>query len=118
LICVELLRGTKKCSGAPERHYYLSSLEQSERSPEDWIGIIRNHWGGVENRNHWRKDACWREDHTRSRNRNIVGALALLRNALLAIVADHQDTYESVPVFSEACEHSPSFALRSLKRSL
>ena len=93
-------------------------MTQGEQSPEDWIQLIRNHWGGVENRNHWRKDNFWREDHTRSRNKNIVGALALLRNALLAIVADHQDTYESMPVFFEACQNDRSFALRLIMEKI
>jgi predicted transposase YbfD/YdcC len=93
-------------------------MEGEERSPEQWLQLIRNHWGGIENRNHWRRDACWGEDRTRSRNRNIVGALALLRNALLAIAADHMDTYGSLPAFSEACEHDTSFALRLIRRHL
>jgi predicted transposase YbfD/YdcC len=101
-----------------EKHYYVSSLEKDERTPENLLNLIRNHWGGVENRNHWRKDACWGEDRTRSRNRNIVGALALVRNALLAIVQDHLDTYLSMPAFSEACEHNTWFALRLLRSHL
>jgi predicted transposase YbfD/YdcC len=115
---VESIRCTKKGQQSSEKHYYLSSMEKTERSAQGWIELIRNHWGGVENRNHWRKDACWHEDGTRSRNKNIVGVLALLRNALLAIVADHQETYQSLPVFSEACEHSPAFALRLIRSSI
>jgi hypothetical protein len=118
LVCVETLRNTKKGRSEPERHYYISSLEQKERSHADWLRLIRNHWGGVEIRNHWRKDACWGEDRTRSRNRNIVGALALLRNALLAVAYDHLDTYGSLPAFSEACEHDTSFALRLIRGKL
>ena len=118
LICVEASRGTKKSSGAKERHYYISSMERTELPPAGWLSLIRNHWGGIENRNHWRKDACWGEDRTRSRNRNIVGALALLRNALLAVVADHLGTYGSMPAFSEACEHDTSFALRLIRNSI
>jgi hypothetical protein len=72
----------------------------------------------VENRNHWRKDACWGEDHTRSRNPTIVGALALLRNALLTLVVDHLDTYGSMPAFFEACQNRPSFALRLIRSKL
>ena len=118
LLCVESTRGTKKAAGTPERRYYVSSMEQGERTPENWLHLVRGHWGGVENRNHWRKDTCWGEDRTRSRNRNIVGALALLRNALLAIVADHLETYDSMPAFSEACEQSTSFALRLIRRPI
>lgn len=118
LLCVEATRGTKKEPGNPERRYFLSSLEPKERTPAEWVGLIRNHWGGVENRNHWRKDACWGEDRTRSRNPNIVGALALLRNALLALVADHLENYGSMPAFFDACQHQTSFALRLIRRSL
>ena len=39
--------------------------------------------GGVEIRNHWRKDACLFEDKTRSRKPHIVGNLILLRNLVL-----------------------------------
>jgi hypothetical protein len=34
---------------------------------------------------HGCRDVCWREDKTRRREPNIVGAIALLRNALLAL---------------------------------
>ena len=118
LICLESTRGSKRKPGKAERHYYISSLERSELSPETWLALIRNHWGGVENRNHWRRDACWGEDRSRSRNLNILGALALLRNALLAIVADHLDTYGSLPAFLEACAHDTSFALRLIRRQM
>jgi hypothetical protein len=93
-------------------------MERNECSPAHWLTLIRNHWGGIENRNHWRKDACWGEDRTRSRNRNIVGALALLRNALLSIAEDHLDTYGSLPAFSEACAHDTAFTLRLIARSI
>jgi hypothetical protein len=117
LLCIESCRGTKTTPGTPERRYFISSLEPRERDPNNWVRLIRNHWGGVENRNHWRKDACWGEDRTRSRNPNVVGALALLRNALLAIVADHLDTYGSMPAFFEACQDNPSFVLQLIRRS-
>lgn len=115
---MESLRGTKKTTGTLERRYYLSSLEPAERSPAAWSLLIRSHWAGVEIRNHWRKDACWREDHTRSRNPNIVGALALLRNALLALVDDQLDTYGSMPSLFEACQASPALALRLIRKTL
>jgi hypothetical protein len=43
----------------------------------------------VEIRNHWRRDALMGEDGSRSRQPNLLANLALLRNALLAILADH-----------------------------
>jgi len=118
LLCIEASRGTKKSTSTIERHYYVTSLEKHERSHADWLRFARNHWGGVENRNHWRKDACWGEDRTRSRNKNIVGALALLRNALLAIASDHIDHYGSLPAFSESCENDLPFALRLIRSTI
>jgi hypothetical protein len=118
LLCVESWRGTKLNPGKPERRYYISSLEPSERTPTAWGQLIRSHWAGVEVRNHWRKDACWGEDRTRSRNPNIVGALALLRNALLALIADQTDIYGSMPAFFEACHSNPSIALTLIHSTL
>lgn len=93
--------------------YYISSHEPEERTASQWHRLIRGHWGGVENRNHWSRDAIWREDATRSRNPHLVGNLALLRNALLAIVAEERETYGSLPAFSEAmqADHSLPFNL-------
>ena len=71
-----------------ETRYYLSSLEPDERKPGEWLGLVRGHWGGVENRLHWRKDALLLEDKTRSRDPNIVGALMLLRNAILPLLLE------------------------------
>lgn len=84
--------------------YYISSHDPEERTAVQWHGLIRGHWGGVENRNHWSRDAIWREDATRSRNPNLVGNLALLRNALLSLAADELETYGSLPAFTEAMQ--------------
>ncbi|MCC5022988.1 MAG: transposase family protein [Candidatus Synoicihabitans palmerolidicus] len=51
-----------------EQRAYASSLAPAERSPAQMLALIRGHWGGVEIRNHWRRDACWRKDHSRTRN--------------------------------------------------
>lgn len=52
-------RRTVKRTGKPsfETRYYLSSQDAEERSHPAWIALIKNHWAGVENRNHWRRDA-------------------------------------------------------------
>jgi hypothetical protein len=80
--------------------------------------LVRGHWAGVENRNHWRRDACWLEDRTRSRNPNIVGALALMRNALLALAQPELDHHGSLPAFSEAVTARPHLALNLLRARL
>ena len=72
-----------------EWRFYLSSQEPTERTPENWIDLIRGHWGGVENRNHWRRDALWGEDQTRSSKPNLVANLALLRSALFCLLHHH-----------------------------
>jgi len=98
--------------------YYISSLDAGNRSPDRWHELIRGHWGGVENRNHWRKDAVWLEDGTRSRNAHLVGNLALLRNALLKIYAAHREHYGSLPSFTESLRADPAAAFRLITRPL
>lgn len=118
LVVIESYRGNKATLGEPVRRYYLSSLPRDERTPQQWMDAVRGHWGGVENRNHWRKDACWFEDKTRSRNANIVGALILLRNALLRIYDEERETHPTLPGFTEAMAADATYALRSIRRRL
>ncbi|MBN2164086.1 MAG: ISAs1 family transposase [Pontiellaceae bacterium] len=85
--------------------YYISTHDPTRAHPVDqWQNIIREHWGGGKNRNHWIRDAIWREDATRSRNPNLVGNLALLRNTLLAVAADELESYGNLPAFTEAMQ--------------
>lgn len=87
-------------------------------TPEDWIRTIRNHWGGVEIRNHWSRDAILREDHTRSRNPTLVGALALLRSALLAIYARLRETHGCLPAILETLRANPHAVQRLVMEQL
>ena len=57
------------------------------------------------------------EDWTRSRNPNILGVLALLRNALLALVADPLEPRRSLPKLYEDCAHHPQLALNLIRPS-
>ena len=118
LVIVDSWRGSEQELGSPVRRYYLSSLPREKKDAERWIETIRGHWAGVENRNHWRKDACWQEDKTRSRNENIVGSLILLRNALLRIYIDEREPYGSLPAFSEALAANSRLALTAISRRL
>ena len=72
-----------------EVRYYLSSAEATAHTPTQWLALIQGHWAGVEIRNHWRRDALWGEDRSRSRNPNALANLALLRSALLALLPAH-----------------------------
>jgi predicted transposase YbfD/YdcC len=68
-----------------DTRYFVTSLDPKEAKPQRLFGIIRGHWS-VENKNHWRRDAIWGEDHCLLRSPNAACALALLRNALLALL--------------------------------
>ena len=108
---------TKKKAAAWEDAYYLSSQAADTRTPAHWLQTIRDHWAGVEIRNHWRKDACLFEDKTRSRKANLVACLILLRNLVLHCYVEHQATYGSLPAFIEAVAARPAFALAMVRGS-
>lgn len=97
-----------------ERRAYASSLTPAEKSSAQLLALIRGHWGGVEIHNHWRRDACWREDHTRTRIINALANLALMRSALLRLCADHWPNL-SLPRVFETCQHSTTNSLIALR---
>ncbi len=102
----------------PEKEicYYLSSDPADSRTPEQWLQLSRGHWGGVEIRNHWRKDAILLEDKTRSRNPTMVGALAMMRNVLLFKYRD-QDEHPTLPGFVEDIAANKNKAFSMVMRS-
>ena len=90
LIVVRSVRTIKKTGQtSTESRYYLASAPPKEHRAERWLALIRGHWGGVEVRNHWRRDALMGEDRSRSRNANLLANVALIRSALLALLAEH-----------------------------
>lgn len=112
LVVVRNERTVKKSGRTTaEPHYYLSSAGHDQFAPAQWQSFIRGHWGGVEIRNHWRRDAVWGEDRSRSRHANLLGNLALIRNALLALLPDHfQD--QSLPAVRESLQSKPGRCLQ------
>ncbi len=110
--------GTRNHKPFNETRFYISNRLDDAHSLAQWLTLVRNHWAGVEIRLHWRKDACLREDHTRSRNPNLVGALALLRNALFAIHQPHLENYGGLNGFTEAVAADSAFAYRLITRPL
>jgi hypothetical protein len=98
-----------------QTRYFISSLEPQERTSEQWIALVRGHWGGVENRNHWRRDALQGEDRTRTRNPALLINLALIRSAC-ARVRNNHDPNGSLPRFKEQCAADPALAFRLLHR--
>lgn len=99
-----------------EARYYLSSMPAQDQRPERWLAWIRGHWGGVEIRNHWRRDAVLGEDGSRSRNVTLLANLALIRNALLRVLADELED-QSLPVLLERLHSHPGRGLALLARA-
>jgi len=95
--------------------YYLSSRPVKSMPPEQWLEHIRAHWGGIEIRNHWRKDACLLEDKTRSRNANTVASMAMLRNCLLFFLNEDSHT-SNINAFTEAVAADSDKALDMVMR--
>jgi predicted transposase YbfD/YdcC len=93
---------------------YVSSQLPDERTPAQWHALIRGHWGGVEIRNHWRRDAVWGEDRSRTRRPTALANLAVLRNALLALLPEHYPD-RSLPALNEMFAASPAAGLRLLR---
>ena len=109
---------THKKSGASstESRYYLSSRVAGEHTAAQWLGLIRGHWAGVENRNHWRRDALMGEDGSRSRNATLLANLALIRSALLQVLSPHLET-QSLPQLREHLHSKPARSLAILSQS-
>ena len=108
-------RRTEKRSGkdSTESRFYLSSAHPDEHSPAHWQALIRGHWAGVENRNHWRRDALWGEDKSRTRHPAALANLALVRNALFALLPEHYpDT--PLPQIKELLHSRPAACLKLL----
>ncbi len=103
---------TVKKTGATtlESRYYLSSELPQAHPPEQWLALIREHWAGVEIRNHWRRDVLMGEDHSRSRNPNLLANLALIRSALLQTLSDHIQE-KSLPEFRDNLRSCPKQCL-------
>lgn len=101
---------------SPETRYYLSSDQPAEHTPEQWQALVRGHWAGVEIRNHWRRDAIWGEDRSRTRNTHALANLALLRSALLALLPDHFPQMRLREIH-EQLHSAPAACLRLLRSS-
>src|SRR5208282_3788074 len=99
---------TQKRTGltSTESRYYLSSVPPEQYSAQQWLALIRGHWGGVEIRNHWRRDVLMGEDRSRSRHPNRLANLAILRNTLLSLLSE-QLHLQSLPEFREKLRSSP-----------
>ncbi len=117
LIVVRSQRTVKRTGASSmESRYYLSSREPGHHTALGWLEQIRGHWAGVENRNHWRRDALLGEDGTRSRNPNLLANLALIRNVLLRALADSLEQH-SLPALRERLHSQPGRCVALLASS-
>ena len=117
LIVVRSERTNKKSGlSSEESRYYLSSREAGAHTALQWLGLIRGHWGGVENRNHWRRDALMGEDKSRSRNATLLANVALIRSALLQVMSPHLES-QTLPQLREQLHSRPARCLAILTQS-
>jgi predicted transposase YbfD/YdcC len=117
LIVLRSQRTVKKSGNSTtESRYYLSSAPAQDYTPWQWLDLIRGHWGGVEVRNHWRRDALMGEDGSRSRHGRLLANVALIRNALLQVLSDALEK-QSLPQLRERLHSHPGRCLALLADS-
>jgi predicted transposase YbfD/YdcC len=117
LVVVRSERTLKKTGTTTvESRYYLSSVTPEQYHQAQWLELIRGHWGGVEIRNHWRRDALMGEDRSRSSNANLLANAALIRSALLHVVADSLEE-QSLPALRERLHSRPGDCLALITRA-
>ncbi len=111
---------TQKKSGktSVEERHYLSSQEWSERSPECWINLSRSHWAGVENRNHYRRDATLGEDGTRCRHARLLANMALLRSVCLLMYSRMGSIDDYLPARREGLCAQPMLAKQLINQKI
>ena len=118
IVRIRSTRTTKRTGKTSvEDRYYLSSQESGERTAEGWIDLSRQHWAGVENRNHWRRDASLGEDGARSQIPGTLINLALLRSVNLRLLCNARDD-DWLPAQKERLAARPASALALLREKL
>ena len=80
---------TVKKTGATtvESRHNLANTPPDDYREERRLALIGWHWGGVEIRKHWRRDATLGEDRSRSRHANPMANLTQIRRVLSGVLA-------------------------------
>lgn len=112
LVVVRKTSATGKKDPVDSCSYYVSTRLPGRA--EEMAAAIRGHWGGCESRNHWVRDALWKEDQTRSKNWNLNANLAALRAGLIALRSQMRQKPATWPELFERCSHRPALALHLL----
>jgi predicted transposase YbfD/YdcC len=68
-----------------EVHYGLTSLSAALATPQKMLEVLRREWG-IENSLHYRRDETFQEDRTRMENKTAARCLAMIHNAVIAIL--------------------------------
>ncbi len=97
----------------PETSYYLSSQPPAKGCAQNFSTLIRKHWGGCENRNHWVCDHCMREDNTRLWGYNANCTLAALRICLI-VIKSLRFPKQSWPEIKERSQRYPKVPLAAI----
>lgn len=92
--------------------YAITSLSRDKAGPETLLALLRAHWG-IENRLHWRRDVLLGEDASQIRSGSAPHAMALLRNTMLAIVAQGD---LPVPAIRQAFAEDRLAAIATVKK--
>ena len=107
LVSVKAEVHTKKTGRTTrETRQFVASEPPGARPPEGWADAVQGHWAAVESGNHYRRDVFLKEDAIRSRNPNLCGALALLRNAAHFLLMTAAPLVP-MPVAMEVLAHCP-----------
>ena len=97
----------------PTIAFYTTSHLPTPDCARRFGALARGHWGGSESRNHWVRDACMREDKTRSKHYHLNCNLSALRVCLVAIKADLLSDF-SWPELQERCQHNLQIPFQAL----
>ena len=84
---------------------YISSLK---RNAKRFARAVRGHWG-IENTCHWTLDMTFREDESRTRERNVAENLSWLRRFALGLLKQHPNEKMSLVMKRRACGWNTDF---------
>lgn len=113
LIAVQRIATVNKLEQTTDNtRYFLSDIVPEQKTAQGFANLIRGHWGGVEIRNHWIRDAILKEDATRTRNANICGVIALLAGACVTLFTLKSEQIKNTAAFTQAARANPKVPFR------
>jgi predicted transposase YbfD/YdcC len=104
---------SREQSEEPSVSFYLSNHPCQKGCARQFAHLARGHWAGSESRNHWVRDACMREDRTRSKNHSLNCNLAALRVCLISLKASFYPD-DSWPTMQEKSQYDPGIPFQMI----